>query len=53
MYTVGGSHAPEDERSGEDDKACAEGPETLFGFYDAIVAAGELNCEPVAEVAGE
>lgn len=53
MYTVGGSHAPEDERSGENDKACAEGPETLLGFYDPIVAAGEFNGEPVAEGAGK
>lgn len=53
MHTVGGSHAPEDERSGENDEAGAEGPETLFGFHDAIVAAGELDGEPVAEVAGK
>lgn len=53
MHILGGSDAPENQGTWEDEEASCEGPETLFGFHYAVVAAGELYNEPVAEAAGE
>lgn len=53
MDVVSGANAPEDERAGEKNQTGCERPEAFFGFHNAVVAAGEAECEPVAEAASE
>jgi hypothetical protein len=50
MDVVRGSYTPEDERARDEDEGCGEEPETVFGFQDAFVAAGEPEDLQVGEV---
>lgn len=46
------SYAPEDQRAGDEDERGGEEPETVLGFQDAFVAAGEIEDYAVANCAG-
>lgn len=50
---VGSTHAPQEQRSWNQDQARSERPEPMLGLHDAAIATSQLDSQPVAEPTSE